>query len=69
MYVCKIYFDSYWSTPLIYNAKLYFIDENGDIEYNGNNYSTIKDAVISNNILKSRYENYLKFIGDDNNGS
>lgn len=29
----------------------------------------VKDAVISNNILKSRYENYLKFIGDDNNGS
>ena len=29
----------------------------------------VKDAVITNNILKSRYENYLKFIGDDNNGS
>lgn len=29
----------------------------------------VKDAVISNNILKSRYDNYLKFIGDDINGS
>ena len=29
----------------------------------------VKDAVISNNIMRSRYDNYLKFIGDDNNGS
>ena len=29
----------------------------------------VKDAVISNNIMRSRYDNYLRFIGDDNNGS
>ena len=27
----------------------------------------VKKAVLENNILKSRYENYLKFIGDDKN--
>ena len=29
----------------------------------------VKDAVISNNIMRSRYDNYLKFIGDDSDGS
>ncbi|MBQ6477450.1 MAG: ribosome small subunit-dependent GTPase A [Bacilli bacterium] len=29
----------------------------------------VYQALIDNNILKSRYDNYLKFIGDDNNES
>ena len=49
---CNIVFISPDSNPMIYGANIYFLDENGEIEYNNKKYSELKDVVIPNTITK-----------------
>ena len=43
---CNITFESNDSNPIYYATNLYFLDENGDVEYNGNKYSLLPNEVV-----------------------
>ena len=49
---CNISFVGDYSTPLCYGGEVYFIDNAGEIEYNGNHYSLVNNIVVPNTITK-----------------
>ncbi len=56
---CNITFGDEYSNPKYYSTNLYFLDENGDVCYNGNNYSLLTELIIPNTITSiNKYQFY-----------
>lgn len=56
---CSLSFETTNSTPMAYAKKFFILDTNGNVEYNTNNYSLLKEVVVSNKITKiGKYQFY-----------
>jgi uncharacterized repeat protein (TIGR02543 family) len=63
---CNIYFESDWSNPMINAENFYILDDNGDIEFHGKNYSLLTDLVIPDGVTELKNYAFYDFYELEN---
>ncbi len=53
---CNIAFDGLTSNPMVYATNFYFMNEVGNVEYNGNNYSLLTKLIVPNTVTTINYQ-------------